>query len=622
MYGILQPLILRQINTSSSRRDGIIIDRAIAAKERDMTQTITPITQSNHYVRAAKLADIQAAGSVLVNLEKQAIALFCSDGRVYAIDNRCPHMGFPLHGSTCKDGIVTCPWHYARFDLASGGTFDAWADDVRAFPVDIRDGDVWVNLAPQVNPRTHQRQRLQDGLEQSISLVIAKSAIALLDLGVAPTEPFQMGLEFGARYNKTGWGTGLTIHTCLMNLLPYLDTEDRPRALYQGLAAVARDSAGSPPHFGVHPLPNTSGDMTTLSRWFRQFIEVRDAEAAERCLITAVRTGANPKQIAQMLFTAATDHRYLDGGHTIDFINKALEALDAIAQQGAESVLSSLVSGLASATRMEESTSWRYPVDLVAILEAAVEQLPVALEVGQAQRGTWSAQEQLLPILLGEDAQAIASALLAALRDGCTEDQLAGVVTYAAALRVARFHTNNDFGDWDSAHHPFTFANAVHQGLRRVPSIQLLRGVFDAAMSVYLNRFLNVPPARLPEPGDKVENPDELLKQLPDLLDRQQQVNAAGQLVAQYLYSNGKPERLMALLGKLMLRENRDFHVIQEVEAAFRQYSLLGHSPAGVHLLVAATRYLAAHAPTMRSQEQTYQMAYRLHRGDRLFEES
>jgi hypothetical protein len=49
---------------------------------------------------------------------------------------------------------------------------------------------------------------------------------------------------------------------------------------------------------------------------------------------------------------------------------------------------------------------------------------------------------------------------------------------------------------------------------------------------------------------------------------------------------------------------------------------LLGETAAGIHVLVAAARYLAAHAPTMRSQEQTYQMAYRLHRGDRLFEES
>lgn len=140
-----------------------------------MTQTFETSTGTDHYVRAASVADVQAAGSLLVNLEKHAIALFYSGNRVYAIDNRCPHMGFPLHGSTCKDGIVTCPWHYARFDLGSGGTFDSWADDVRAFPVEIQNGEVWVNLAPQVDFYSHQRQRLQDGLEQGISLVIAKS---------------------------------------------------------------------------------------------------------------------------------------------------------------------------------------------------------------------------------------------------------------------------------------------------------------------------------------------------------------------------------------------------------------------------------------------------------------
>jgi hypothetical protein len=146
--------------------------------------------------------------------------------------------------------------------------------------------------------------------------------------------------------------------------------------------------------------------------------------------------------------------------------------------------------------------------------------------------------------------------------------------------------------------------------------------VFDAAMSVYLDRFLNVPAARLPRPDKTVENPAELLRELPDLLDQQQQVNRVGELVGSYLYSGGKPELLLATLGKLLLREDRQFHVIQEIEAAFRQYSLLGNTPAGINILVAASRYLAAHAPTTRSHEQTYRMAERLHRGDRLFEDA
>lgn len=578
-------------------------------------------TTQTRYIRAASLAEVREKGSLVVYLEKQPIALFAGDGNIYAIDNRCPHMGFPLQGSTCKEGIVTCPWHYARFDLNSGGTFDSWADDVRSFPVQIRDGEVWVDLAPKIDPYTHQRQRLLDGLEQQISLVIAKSVIALLDLGSSPTEPFGIGLEFGTRYNKGGWDTGLSILTCTMNLLPYLDAEDRPLALYQGLSAVARDSGNAPPHFVVHPLPNSDVDFDTLKSWFRQFIERRDSEAAERCLITAIRSNVERKQIADMLFCAATDHRYLDVGHTLDFINKALEALDLTDWEKPEPVIASLVAGLAGATRMEEASAWRYPVDLVEIVELAFQQVPTVLAEGHSKRGTWGGREQLIPILLGDDPREIVDGLLSALQEGCTEEELASAVTYAAALRVARFHTNNDRNDWNSAHHPFTFANAVDMGLRRIPSVELLRGVFDGAMSVYLNRFLNVPPARLPEAKEKIANPEELLPQLSELLNRQQQVNEAGNLVAQYLYSGGKPERLMAVLGKLMLRENRDFHVIQELEAAFRQYSLLGQTTEGTNVLVAATRYLAAHAPTIRSQEQTYQIAYRLHRGDRLFEE-
>ena len=579
-------------------------------------------TNSKHYVKAAQVADIQATGSLIVNLEGQTIALFSQGDKIYAVDNRCPHMGFPLHRGTVKDCILTCHWHHARFDLTSGGTFDLWADDVRAFPVEIRSGEVWVDLAPHVDSRTHQRQRLIDGLEQGISLVIAKSVIALLDGGVDATEPFRIGLDFGVRYRREGWGAGLTIHTCMMNLLPYLDAVDRPRALYQGLSAIARDCAGAPPRFAIHPLPSTTPELATLKSWFRQFIEVRDTQGAERCLVSAVKAGTDPSQIAEMLFAAATDHRLIDVGHVLDFTNKALESLDATSWQDAESVLTSLVRGYANADRMEESSAWRYPVDLVAILEDVFRELPEAIDSGRDKRGTWLGRDQLVRILLGEDAQAIASSLLEALRNGCTEEELAGVVAYAAALRIAHFHTNNDFGDWDTAHHTFTFANAVHQGLRRVASPELLRGVFDGAMSVYLDRFLNVPPARLPDPSQTVENPEELLKELPALLDRQQQVNEAGTLVARYLYSGGNPERLLAMLGKLLLREDRDFHTIQAIEAAFRQYSLLRESKAGVHVLVAAARYLAAHAPTMRSQGQTYDMADRLHKGDRVFEES
>ncbi len=568
-------------------------------------------------VYACQLADLQSRGSLLVNLEQQTIALFYHQGQPYAIDNRCPHMGFPLHGSTCQDGILTCPWHYARFDLKSGGTFDGWADDVRSFPTTIQNQEIWLDLAAAIDGRTHQIQRLKDGLEQGISLVIAKAVIALLQLGVTPSEIAQIGLEFGTRYSKSGWGAGLTILTCMLNLLPYLDTADHAQALYHGLAAVAQDSSNAPPHFIVQPLPEFGGDFEQLKRWFWGFIELRDREAAERCLVTAIRHQASPLVIAEMLFTAATDHRYLDEGHTIDFINKALEALDAIAWQSQEQILTSLVAGLAGASRMEETSSWRYPVDLVQILRTSFEELPAALAAGRGQQ--WPGPATLMPILLGDDPGAIATGLLTALRAGATGKQLAQTVATAAALRVAQFNTNNDHSDWHSAHHPFTFSHAVHQALERWPGeppLALFRGIFDGAMAVYLNRFLNVPPARVPQP--QVADPEELLTKLPDLLDRQQQVGAIGQLVVNYLHNGGPAKQLLCSLAQVMLQENRDFHVIQEMDAAFRQYQLSASDSDKIQFILACSRYLAAHAPTNRSQTQTYRIAQRLHQGDRL----
>jgi hypothetical protein len=140
-------------------------------------------------------------------------------------------------------------------------------------------------------------------------------------------------------------------------------------------------------------------------------------------------------------------------------------------------------------------------------------------------------------------------------------------------------------------------------------------------MSVHLDRFLNVPPSRVPEPNGLEAAPEDLLAELSTLLDERQKVDAAGELVAGYLYGGGEADRLLAVMGGLLLREDRNFHTIQAIEAAFRQYAALRDTTVGAHMLVAAARYLAAHSPTMRSEGQTYDIARRLSRGEILYEE-
>ena len=585
--------------------------------------------KNGHLIRVGPRADLK--GVTVVSGGRHGIAVFASatSDKVYAVDNRCPHMGFPLHRGSVCDGILTCHWHHARFDLTSGGTFDPWADDVQTYDVLIEDGVVYVDPASRRGDRVaHAKARLRDGLEQDLNLVVVKSVLALTEAGVPAREMLEIGGRFGATYRERGWQAGLTILTAMGNVLPHLDPDDRVLALYHGLVNVAGDCAGQPPRFALDPLPTADVPPELLKAWFRQFIEVRDAQGAERALLTAIYAGLPAERIADMLLAAATDHFYLDTGHTLDFVNKAFELLDLIgwSPEAAASILPSLVPVLANSRRAEELNTWRHPVDLVALLEPVFAQLPNF--VGSAnQDGAWRADDGLVAALLGDDPEAIVAALTGTLAAGAPLTGLTRALAYAAALRVARFHTANEFSDWIAVLHTFTAANALHQAMRRAPSVELARGLFHGAMRLYLDRFLNMPAAQLPEdrPSDLAELPTdagELLSLARELFDREQQVRPAADVTYRYLALGHDPAPLMATLGHLLLREDGEFHSYQMFEAGIALFSELApeDQPAAHRVLVAVARYLAAHSPTSRAMLQTARIAHRLQRGENLYD--
>src|SRR5215475_6662786 len=141
-----------------------------------MTMLSRPSTGTN-WQRVATVHDLDARGCKTVHVAGRTLVLWRSAGQVYALDNRCPHMGFPLDRGTCRDGILTCHWHHARFDLASGGTFDLWADDLPVYPVEVQGDQVLIDVAQRTDPDEHRLQRLETGLERNIPLVIAKATI-------------------------------------------------------------------------------------------------------------------------------------------------------------------------------------------------------------------------------------------------------------------------------------------------------------------------------------------------------------------------------------------------------------------------------------------------------------
>ena len=578
-------------------------------------------TSVKGHIRVGSLDQLKERGCMVVTGGGHAIAVFLHEGEVYAVDNRCPHMGFPLDRGSVKDGILTCHWHHARFDLSSGGTFNPFADDVRSFPVDVVEGEVWID--PEPAPRDeggHWRSRLEDGLEHNIRLVIAKSVLGLQAAGTDYREPLRIGAHFGTTYSANGWGAAMSILTCSANILPQLHEEDRPRALYQGLRHVARECAGKAPRFSVDPLPTGETRPQVFARWLRNFIDVRDDEGAERCLATAIELGISRQDIADMIFAAATDHIYLDAGHVVDFANKAFELLDHLGWEMAGQVLPSLVHGMARARRSQELSQWRQPVDLASMVWQARAELPALLDQGRSRYGEWDDADTLATLMLGDSPGEIIDSIKGATVSGATPEQLGSAVAHASFLRMAHFHLSNEFRDWDTVHNTLTAANAVHQALKRSPTPELLRGVFDVAISIYLDRFLNMPPQRLPDAAASPVPGSEQLDSLLEMVNIRQQVEESAQAVSGYLAGDCAPEDLLATMGRMMLREDADFHSFQIVDAAFRQYETRRGTESGRHVLIGLSRFLAAHSPTPRAEGQTYQIALRLQRGEEIYQ--
>ncbi|HYY39375.1 MAG TPA: Rieske (2Fe-2S) protein, partial [Xanthobacteraceae bacterium] len=343
---------------------------------------------NKEFVLAGSLEELKAKGRLVVHGRHRPILVIYDRGRVFALDNRCPHMGFPLERGSVEDGILTCHWHHARFDLESGCTFDLWADDVPTCPVEVRNGEVWVKTTfGHADPAAHWRSRLADGLAHDLGLVIAKAVHGQLADAVPQADVVRQVALFGAQ-NRDGWGVGLTILTALANLLSVLPEEEAYLALFHGARRVAADCDGEVPRRERAPL-GSRPEPAALKRWLRRWTNVRHREAAERTLLTAIAADISPAVLADVLLAAETERAFADSGHSLDFINKAFECLDLIGWEHAAALLPTVVGQMVAARGTEESTAWRQPVDLVVLCEKSTGELADLFAAGRVTRAWW-----------------------------------------------------------------------------------------------------------------------------------------------------------------------------------------------------------------------------------------
>ncbi|MEA2976752.1 MAG: hypothetical protein QOF19_2272 [Alphaproteobacteria bacterium] len=89
-----------------------------------------------------KIEDIPEGKGRAFKAGKATVAVFRSNGKFFAINNRCVHKGASMCEGELTEGgtVVRCPWHNWAFDLASGEhCYDA-NEKIRTYEVKM-DGD-------------------------------------------------------------------------------------------------------------------------------------------------------------------------------------------------------------------------------------------------------------------------------------------------------------------------------------------------------------------------------------------------------------------------------------------------------------------------------------------------
>ena len=105
-------------------------------------------------VSAGSTTDVAPGTMRGVEVAGQSILLANVDGTFYAIQRRCPHMGFDLCKGRLDGAKVTCRMHGATFDLATGEAlekakllvFKTQPKPAKTYPIEVAGGEIMIDL--------------------------------------------------------------------------------------------------------------------------------------------------------------------------------------------------------------------------------------------------------------------------------------------------------------------------------------------------------------------------------------------------------------------------------------------------------------------------------------------
>jgi nitrite reductase/ring-hydroxylating ferredoxin subunit len=300
--------------------------------------------------------DLKAKSRKVVRRAGKQVLLIAAQDKLFAIANRCPHEGYPLSEGTEGPGcVLTCNWHNWKFDLASGRAL-VGRDPVRTYPVEIRAGEIFVDLSDL--PAEVQRKRALDGLVAAMryndaprmAREVARLERAGFDASLALTHALgalNERLEFGTTHAHGAASDWLT----LAERAP--SDAERLAAMIEPLSHLAWDTVGA------RRYPYAEDVTSWNANGFLAAVEAENETAAIALLRGALRDGVSYSEIYAALGRAALAH-YADFGHSAIYTRKTAQLIDHLGPDAALPVLLALVRSLVNGTREERLPEFRF----------------------------------------------------------------------------------------------------------------------------------------------------------------------------------------------------------------------------------------------------------------------
>jgi nitrite reductase/ring-hydroxylating ferredoxin subunit len=548
---------------------------------------------ASNWVRATAVDDIRVGGARSFAYLDKRIALFRTPGGVFASDNRCPHQGYALVRGDVKDGVLTCAWHNWKFELGTG-TCRYGGENIRTYPVQIRDGQVFVDIAdpPADSIRPELFASLTAAMDDLDVGRLARDAMRLQRIGTPLADVVREGVRFAAPRAEYGWDHSLATLTDCLRMSQFFGESLRALPVIQGLSVAAEDQVRRPPRRRPDPVDPVAayGSVANALCAYPVLVDEERADEAEALLRGLIAAGVAPAALRHMLLTAVTDH-FLAYGHSMIFVQKAFELLDQIGWQEADAVLSPLVPEMVLGTRYDKLPYMRKFLRAWAGAEADLDGLAGRAGTGRLDRAGY---ERALTDGSPEEA---AGALLGALNAGAPVPAVIDATARAAAERLARFDIELDLDDtndwgWLDVTHTLTYLSALRWAWSADPTPQVLRGLFHAAWFVQWTGQFDVRgtgrarPA--PHPGQDADQVHQAI------VGRDPE--AAMALVDGYTGPRADLERalIQSAAQDTSTAPIMVAHVVKTAQAAVTESRALGEGQQGKAPIAAAARFLAS----------------------------